>query len=103
MKMMKQLFRDHTKNIIVCLIGAFVSAIAVNCFILESNLGDGGTVGISLALKYAFGWSPALSSLIINTLVIIVGWKFLRSEEHTSELQSRFDLVCRLLLEKKKQ
>src|SRR5699024_11601059 len=26
----------------------------------------------------------------------------LRSEEHTSELQSRFELVCRLLLEKKK-
>src|SRR5699024_11740333 len=25
-----------------------------------------------------------------------------RSEEHTSELQSRFDLVCRLLLEKRK-
>src|SRR5207249_5869399 len=29
------------------------------------------------------------------------GWP-MRSEEHTSELQSRFDLVCRLLLEKKK-
>src|SRR5699024_11654638 len=35
-------------------------------------------------------------------------WRYLRrrplfrSEEHTSELQSRFDLVCRLLLEKKK-
>src|SRR5699024_12413508 len=28
---------------------------------------------------------------------------FDRSEEHTSELQSRFDLVCRLLLEKKKK
>src|SRR3989440_5504737 len=28
-------------------------------------------------------------------------WK--RSEEHTSELQSRSDLVCRLLLEKKKK
>src|SRR5690349_24203994 len=27
---------------------------------------------------------------------------FVRSEEHTSELQSRRDLVCRLLLEKKK-
>src|SRR5699024_9821143 len=26
-----------------------------------------------------------------------------RSEEHTSELQSRFDLVCRLLLERKKK
>src|SRR5271167_5187314 len=31
-----------------------------------------------------------------------VGQK-MRSEEHTSELQSRFDLVCRLLLEKKKK
>src|SRR5438067_8837983 len=29
--------------------------------------------------------------------------KRIRSEEHTSELQSRFDLVCRLLLEKKKK
>src|SRR5699024_12530158 len=31
------------------------------------------------------------------------GWAGPRSEEHTSELQSRFDLVCRLLLEKKKE
>src|SRR5699024_12186749 len=29
--------------------------------------------------------------------------RFKRSEEHTSELQSRFDLVCRLLLEKKRE
>src|SRR5699024_11880253 len=29
--------------------------------------------------------------------------EYARSEEHTSELQSRFDLVCRLLLEKKKK
>src|SRR6266496_4781153 len=29
-------------------------------------------------------------------------WSRRRSEEHTSELQSRRDLVCRLLLEKKK-
>src|SRR5207247_11467930 len=31
------------------------------------------------------------------------GASALRSEEHTSELQSRVDLVCRLLLEKKKK
>src|SRR2546428_4366141 len=30
-------------------------------------------------------------------------WNDSRSEEHTSELQSRSDLVCRLLLEKKKK
>src|SRR5205809_5102810 len=31
------------------------------------------------------------------------GWITARSEEHTSELQSRLHLVCRLLLEKKKK
>src|SRR5438067_8420727 len=40
--------------------------------------------------------SPSLGVKSVNELVA------LRSEEHTSELQSRFDLVCRLLLEKKK-
>src|SRR5699024_11668666 len=30
-------------------------------------------------------------------------YRLKRSEEHTSELQSRFELVCRLLLEKKKE
>src|SRR5438105_6872823 len=34
-----------------------------------------------------------------SVMVMIV----LRSEEHTSELQSRVDLVCRLMLEKKKK
>src|SRR5689334_23812975 len=34
---------------------------------------------------------------------ILVRFECLRSEEHTSELQSQFHLVCRLLLEKKKK
>src|SRR3712207_8632196 len=37
-----------------------------------------------------------------TTLVVSVDRSVLRSEEHTSELQSRQYLVCRLLLEKKK-
>src|SRR5687768_18161404 len=32
-----------------------------------------------------------------------IAYRFERSEEHTSELQSRLHLVCRLLLEKKKK
>src|SRR5699024_12676472 len=43
-----------------------------------------------------FGLALSASELITPLLIPY------RSEEHTSELQSRFDLVCRLLLEKKK-
>src|SRR3982750_5060373 len=38
-----------------------------------------------------------------NGCLRISRWRGRRSEEHTSELQSRSDLVCRLLLEKKKK
>src|SRR5438874_5867862 len=45
---------------------------------------------------------PKGSRVMRRTLVAAVGCDE-RSEEHTSELQSRRDLVCRLLLEKKKK
>src|SRR5699024_11576516 len=41
---------------------------------------------------------PEVSSSIQSAVEAVTT----RSEEHTSELQSRFDLVCRLLLENKK-
>src|SRR2546422_2156320 len=39
----------------------------------------------------------------ISAELIAEKWGLKRSEEHTSELQSRLHLVCRLLLEKKKE
>src|SRR5690349_23084958 len=44
-----------------------------------------------------------LSQFPFSAILSVLEQKNLRSEEHTSELQSRRDLVCRLLLEKKKK
>src|SRR2546429_4529050 len=47
-----------------------------------------------------------LACLVLGILRTLLGralCRSMRSEEHTSELQSRLHLVCRLLLEKKKQ
>src|SRR5206468_10755575 len=47
---------------------------------------------------------PQLNPLVWRYALLDAGeGAMVRSEEHTSELQSRSDLVCRLLLEKKKQ
>src|SRR5437867_5416741 len=40
---------------------------------------------------------------VVNVIEVIILKAKERSEEHTSELQSPYDLVCRLLLEKKKK
>src|SRR5699024_12235651 len=45
--------------------------------------------------------SPCPINFAICKTTIADAVPLTRSEEHTSELQSRFDLVCRLLLEKK--
>src|SRR5438874_9148145 len=53
----------------------------------------------------AIPWENALPWVIVmisQTAVADDPRERIRSEEHTSELQSRRDLVCRLLLEKKK-
>src|SRR5699024_12769153 len=53
------------------------------------------------------GQRRSTSSVVRNSIAVSstqpVRSMWNRSEEHTSELQSRFDLVCRLLLEKNKQ
>src|SRR5690349_22401827 len=43
----------------------------------------------------------AVAQVEVADLPLVLGQVVARSEEHTSELQSRRDLVCRLLLEKK--
>src|SRR2546429_5682888 len=43
------------------------------------------------------------TSYVKDSIDLFRYYKKLRSEEHTSELQSRLHLVCRLLLEKKKK
>src|SRR3989338_3298777 len=68
--------------------------------ILRRVLLWGGILGgsVLLIIGLAYLGSKSSSSNISGTPAPIT-----RSEEHTSELQSQFHLVCRLLLEKKDQ
>src|SRR5260370_560659 len=48
------------------------------------------------------GIKPLVFFQFVTTAALFIGLAVVRSEEHTSELQSHLNLVCRLLLEKKK-
>src|SRR5690349_23462237 len=59
--------------------------------------------GVDINRNYDFLWDSGIGTSTNSTTETYRGSKAnSRSEEHTSELQSRRDLVCRLLLEKKK-
>src|SRR5690348_17679867 len=78
------------------------------CFFFFFFFNDTATTEIyTLSLHDALPISSSARALevrrfLILSRVILAPWCWSRSEEHTSELQSPVHLVCRLLLEKKK-
>src|SRR5215216_7878634 len=62
------------------------------------------TLSLHVALPISPKWSPSANvPRGLPSIVTIASPDSMRSEEHTSELQSPDHLVCRLLLEKKKK
>src|SRR5699024_12516262 len=65
---------------------------------VEGDWWLGGMSGTSMASPHV----AAAAALVQSVAEVPLDWEQMRrSEEHTSELQSRFDLVCRLLLAQK--
>src|SRR2546422_2780499 len=60
------------------------------------------TVNLAPSLFRQLSYDPQKDFAAVTTLATVT-FTLARSEEHTSELQSRLHLVCRLLLEKKKK
>ncbi|MFJ5623236.1 YitT family protein [Peribacillus loiseleuriae] len=69
--------KKRVVDIFIILLGAFLFALAVNIFVIPNELGEGGVVGITIILYYLFQWSPGLVSLLLNSCLLIVGYRFL--------------------------
>src|SRR5699024_12093535 len=88
----------------------YIDTISNDIIVVSDNIGK--LLFISENIKLALGYTASdmigsnWDDKVLTEDVAYIQRHFFqnknRSEEHTSELQSRFDLVCRLLLEKKK-
>ncbi len=65
------------KDMLFLAIGAFLFALAVNLFVIPNDFGEGGVTGVTIILYYLFQWSPGLVSLILNSVLLVIGYKFL--------------------------
>ncbi|KAF6615243.1 YitT family protein [Paenibacillus sp. EKM102P] len=64
-------------DIVFIILGAFFFALAVNLYVIPNEFGEGGVTGVTIILYYLFQWSPSIVNLVINGLLLIVGYKFL--------------------------
>src|SRR5260370_26699313 len=100
------MFRPDLRSI-VCLLILTMRPVVVEA---APDKGDAGKANTHTWSMMDFGWLPDPGQKIVRPHVTIEpdgrnGFQLKlisRSEEHTSELQSHLNLVCRLLLEKKK-
>lgn len=64
-------------ELLMLVIGAFLFALAVNLFVIPNDYGEGGVTGITIILYYLLGWSPAIVSIVLNGILLIVGYRLL--------------------------
>ena len=64
-------------DIAFIMLGTFLFALAVNLFVIPNELGEGGVTGLTIIFFYLFQWSPGLVNLIINSFLLLAGYKFL--------------------------
>ncbi|RLK63730.1 YitT family protein [Atopobacter sp. AH10] len=57
--------------------GNILMAFVVNNFLLPYHLGEGGASGLTIILFYLFGIPLYLSNIVINGILLVLGWKFL--------------------------
>lgn len=69
--------KKRALDMVMLLVGAFIFALAVNLFVIPNEFGEGGVTGISIILYYTLKWSPALVSIILNGILLLIGYKLL--------------------------
>ncbi|MDQ0495214.1 YitT family protein [Paenibacillus brasilensis] len=69
--------KKRIADIAFIILGAFFFALAVNLFVIPNEFGEGGVTGVTIILYYLFQWSPSIVNLVINGLLLVIGYKFL--------------------------
>lgn len=58
-------------------LGAFIFALGINLFAIPNQMAEGGITGITLLLYYTLNIPISLSNIVLNTLLVIIGFRFL--------------------------
>ena len=70
-----QLAREYTIRALFIVLGAFITAAALETFLLPNNIIDGGVIGISMMVHYVMEWNLGLLIFCINIPFILIAWR----------------------------
>jgi len=71
----QNIIKFRIKEILVLLLGSAILAFGLYNVHAQSNVTEGGVLGLTLLLEKWFSVSPAISGLVMNSLCYYLGWK----------------------------
>lgn len=75
--MKKYINQETLISILMVTIGSFIFSFTINAVVIPNQFGSGGVTGITLLLYYILGINPGTSNLVINIVLLLIGYQFL--------------------------
>lgn len=66
------------KKLVAITCGSILIGIGINFFLIPNHLINGGMIGVGLILKYAFGFKPGLTIIILSLPLYVIAWLYFR-------------------------
>ena len=70
-------YKQHLKGSLIALLGGAILAFGLYHIHAQSEVTEGGQLGLTLLLRHWWHISPALSGFVINTICYLIGWRTL--------------------------
>jgi uncharacterized membrane-anchored protein YitT (DUF2179 family) len=84
------------KECLYILFGGLIFSVGINYFTIPNLLSEGGIIGLTVIAHYLFDLSPGMLNFVLNTVLVLIGYKFLEKRAIIYTLFSIFS--CSLFM-----
>ena len=88
----KYLNKDTLKSFVLVTLGCFLFSYVINTIVIANHFGEGGITGVTLLGYYTLQIDPALSNLILNGFLLIIGYRYLERKTMIYTVLAVFEL-----------
>lgn len=68
------------KECLYILFGGLIFSVGINYFTIPNLLSEGGIIGLTVIAHYLFDLSPGMVNFVLNTVLVLIGYKFLEKD-----------------------
>ena len=90
--MERYLNKDTLKSFILVSLGCFIFSYTINALVIANHFGEGGITGLTLLGFYTLQIDPALSNLILNGFLLLIGYRYLERKTMVYTVLAVFEL-----------